>query len=61
MGILCEACQKLHFAATSPGIQLSRRYKGIYRLAGILTRNVSVTSLIAMFQKQSISVRHHYS
>jgi len=32
IGIVCEACQKVHFAATSPGIQLSRTYKGMYRL-----------------------------
>ena len=32
MGILCEACHKVHFAATSSGIQLSRTHKGIYRL-----------------------------
>jgi hypothetical protein len=32
MGIMCDACRKVHFIATSPGIQLSRTTEGIYRL-----------------------------
>jgi hypothetical protein len=32
MGIMCETCRKVHFIATSPGIQLSRTTEGIYRL-----------------------------
>jgi hypothetical protein len=32
MGIMCEACRRVHFIATSPGIQLSRTTEGIYKL-----------------------------
>ena len=32
MGIMCEACRKVHFVATSPGVRLSRTIDGIYRL-----------------------------
>jgi hypothetical protein len=31
MGIVCEACRKVHFIATSPDIQLSRPTEGIYK------------------------------
>lgn len=33
MGIMCERCRKVHFIATSPGIKLSERVEGMYRLA----------------------------
>jgi hypothetical protein len=32
MGIVCEACRKVHFIGTSPGIRLSQRLEGMYRL-----------------------------
>ena len=32
MGIMCERCRKVHFIATSPGIKLSERVEGMYRL-----------------------------
>jgi hypothetical protein len=32
MGVMCEACGKVHFVATSRGIQLSRTVEGMYRL-----------------------------
>jgi hypothetical protein len=32
MGVMCEACGKVHFVATSRGIQLSRTAEGMYRL-----------------------------
>ena len=32
MGIVCERCRKIHFIATSSGIQFSRSGGGIYRL-----------------------------
>jgi hypothetical protein len=33
MGIMCEACRKVHFvAAASGGIRLSRTIEGMYRL-----------------------------
>jgi hypothetical protein len=32
MGILCEACGKVHFIATSSGVELSRSGAGMYRL-----------------------------
>jgi hypothetical protein len=32
MGVMCEACGKVHFVATSRGIQLSRTTEGIYLL-----------------------------
>ena len=32
MGIMCEACGKVHFVATSHGIQLSQTTEGTYRL-----------------------------
>jgi hypothetical protein len=33
MGIMCERCRKVHFIATSSGIQFSRPGGGIYRLS----------------------------
>jgi hypothetical protein len=32
MGIMCDACRKVHFIATSPGIILSRTTPGMYVL-----------------------------
>ncbi len=32
MGIVCDACGVVHFVATSPGIKLSERVVGMYRL-----------------------------
>ena len=32
IGIMCERCRKVHFIATSPGIKLSERVEGMYRL-----------------------------
>jgi hypothetical protein len=32
MGIMCEACRKVHFVAASRGIGLSRTFEGMYRL-----------------------------
>ena len=32
MGIMCDACGRVHFVATSPGIELSQTTEGIYRL-----------------------------
>jgi hypothetical protein len=32
MGIMYERCRKVHFIATSPGIKLSERVEGMYRL-----------------------------
>jgi hypothetical protein len=32
MGIMCEQCRKVHFIATSSGIQFSRSGGGIYQL-----------------------------
>jgi hypothetical protein len=31
VGIMCEACGKVYFVATSPGIELSRKDKGMYQ------------------------------
>ena len=31
MGIMCETCGKVHFIGTSPGIELSRKGKGMYQ------------------------------
>ncbi len=32
MGIMCGACRKVHFIATSPGVRLSERLEGMYWL-----------------------------
>ena len=32
MGIMCDKCRKVHFIASSSGIQLSRTAEGIYWL-----------------------------
>ena len=32
MGIMCDACRKVHFIVTSRGIKLSERVEGMYLL-----------------------------
>jgi hypothetical protein len=33
MGIMCDACRKVHFIVTSPGVRLSPTTKGMYLLS----------------------------
>jgi hypothetical protein len=32
MGIMCDACRTVHFIVTSPGLELSHTFEGMYKL-----------------------------